>query len=92
MRVSRAWYGGLRNLLRRVTDPEIDDDEKKRAILTSRDCYYRYTVIWSFMDIQDVLFFLASRYRPGNNSIKSSGRYEELYVEERSPDKIVTVD
>ena len=90
--VGRVWYGGLRSRLRRITDPELETDERKREILASHDCYYRYTVIRSFDDMKDILFFFAGRYKPGETTIEHSGRYENIYLQERSPDKIVTID
>jgi hypothetical protein len=91
MRISRVWYGGLRSRLRHVTDPELDDDPRKNEILTTHTCYYRYSVVQSFGDLQDILFFFAARYRPRETKMSHSGRYEDIYLEELSPDKIVTI-
>ena len=90
--VAKAWYGGLRNWLRKATDPELEEDSRRREILTRNDCFYRYTVIPSYADMCDVLFFFASTYRPHTHKVVSSGRYESIYVNEVSDDKIVTVD
>ncbi len=90
MRVSRVWYGGLRSKLRSVTDPELEEDERHKKILLERECYFRYTVISTFGDMQDILYFFASRYTPKHISVEHSGRYEEIYLEEKSPNKIVT--
>jgi hypothetical protein len=91
-RVSRVWYGGLRSRLRRLTDPELEEEPKRREILEKYDCYYRYSVIYSMDDMQDILFFFASRYTPGEEKVPHSGRYAEIYLREESPDKIVTID
>ena len=91
MRVARVWYGGLRSRLRRVTDPELEQDERHVAILMKHEIFYRYSVIRSFDDMKDILYFFASRYTPGNDTIEHSGRYLEIFLEEKSPDKIVTV-
>ncbi len=91
LRVSRVWYGGLRSRLRRLTDPAIEEDPIKRKILEELDCYYRYSIIRSRDDMQDILYFFASRHKPGDDSVPHSGRYEEIYVQEKSPDKIVTI-
>lgn len=91
MRVSRVWYGGLRSRLRSVTDPELEQDERHVAILVKYDIFYRYSVIRSFDDMKDILYFFASRYTPGSDTIDHSGRYVEIYLEEKSPDKIVTI-
>ena len=90
MRVARVWYGGLRSRLRSVTDPDLNDDERHKKILLERECYFRYTIIGTFGDMQDLLFFFASRYTPKHITVEHSGRYEEIYVEEKSPNKIVT--
>jgi len=82
----------LRNWLRKVTDPELEEDEKKKKILEEYDCYYRYTVIPSYADMSDVLYFFASTYLPHAHKVVSSGRYESIFVNEVSEDKIVTVE
>ena len=92
LHISKAWYGGLRNWLRKVTDPELEGDEKKKKILEEYDCYYRYTVIPSYADMSDVLYFFASTYLPHAHKVVSSGRYESIFVNEVSEDKIVTVE
>ncbi|MBN2440556.1 MAG: hypothetical protein JXJ04_04405 [Spirochaetales bacterium] len=89
--LSRAWYGGLRNSLRERTDPELEKDPNRRKILEDYDCYYRYTISQSFGDMSDILFFFESTYSPHNPQKDSSGRYEFIYVEEKSDDKIVTI-
>ena len=90
--IAKAWYGGLRNGLRKVTDPELEEDETRRKILEENDIYYRYTVIPSYADMSDVLYFFASTYQPHTHQVVSSGRYENVFVNEISEDKIVTVD
>jgi hypothetical protein len=90
--ISKAWYGGLRNWLRKVTDPELEEDQTKRKILEENDIYYRYTVIPSYGDMSDILYFFASTYLPHAHKVVSSGRYENIFVNEISEDKIVTVD
>ena len=92
IRVSRVWYGGLRSRLRRLTDPELEEDPRRRELLEKYDCYYRYSVIHSMDDMQDILYFFASRYTPGKGKMQHSGRYAEIYLREESPDKIVTID
>ena len=34
--LSKAWYGGLRNRIRKATDPDLEEDEKKKKILGLR--------------------------------------------------------
>ncbi len=90
--IAKAWYGGLRARLRKETDPELEEDKTKKEILEKNDCFYRYTVISSYADMSDILFFFAATYRPHMHKVVASGRYENIYVNEVSEDKIVTVD
>lgn len=91
MIVSLVWYGGLRSRLRKMTDPTLTTDRLRRQILESYRCYYRYALSYSLADMQDILYFFESRYRPGASDVQHSGRFEEIYLEEHSEDKIVTV-
>lgn len=91
MFVSRVWYGGLRTRLRRITDPELTEHPKRKQLLENRSCYFRYTISQSFADMQDILFFFAGRYVPGVDAVQHSGRYEEIFIEEISADKITTI-
>jgi hypothetical protein len=90
--IAKAWYGGLRAWLRKATDAELEEDEIKKEILEKNDCYYRYTVIPSYADMSDILYFFAATYRPHCHQVMPSGRYENIFVNEVSEDKIVTVD
>jgi hypothetical protein len=85
--VSQAWYGGLRGQIREKTDPELESDLRKREILNEKDCYYRFTKVNSVDDILDILFFLFETYFPKINRMQSSGRYEQIYLNEISRDK-----
>ena len=89
--LSRAYYGGLRNTIRERTDPELEDDVNRRRVLNKYDCYYRYTVTQSHMDMTDILFFFKRTYNPNDTKVQDSGRFEQIFVEERSDDKIVTI-
>jgi len=89
--LSKAWYGGLRYTLRKRTDPEMENNPNRRKILNDFDCYYRYTLTESYKDMSDILFFFAKTYFPGNSRIKTSGRYQNIFVKEISDDKIVTI-
>ncbi len=89
--ISKAWYGGLRNWLRKITDPDLEEDEKRREILEQYDCYYRYTVVPSYADMSDILFFFADTYLPHRHKVTASGRFDNIFVNEVSEEKIVTV-
>jgi hypothetical protein len=89
--IAKAWYGGLRTWLRKITDPELEEDQEKKKILEKNDCYYRYTIIPSYADMSDILYFFAATYRPHTHKVSPSGRYENIFVNEVSDDKIVDI-
>ena len=88
--VSKVWLGGLRSELRKLTDIELNEDAKWRDAL-SRTCYYRYVLSESFTDLSDVLFYFSEKYFPGEHRAEDSGRYDQIFVEEIEPNKIVTI-
>ena len=88
---ARAWYGGLRNTLRKRTDPELEQDPARKKILDQYDCYYRYSLTESFSDMSDILYFFAKTYFPHKADIVHSGRYQDIFIDEISNDKIVTI-
>jgi hypothetical protein len=89
--VAKAFYGGLMNELRRRTDPELEDNVRRRQILSDCDCYYRYAPSDSYKDMTDVLYFFSSTYFPDKALHDHSGRFSEIYVKEVSEDKLVDV-
>ena len=88
--VSKAWYGGLRNWIRKATDAELESNLERKKVLQNHQCWYRYTIIHSSADLSDILFFFASTYFPGAHRVEHSGRYADIFVDEISPDKIVS--
>jgi len=90
--VSKAWYGGVRNALRKATDATLEENPARRKILTDHDCYYRYVEIDSYRDMSDILFFFAETYFPTANRVESSKRYQNIYVNEVSKEKIVSLE
>lgn len=91
--VTRSWYGGLRSNLRELTDPEIERDPERLAILLEHKdaIYYRYTLTDSLDDMNDVVFYLSEVHAPGAHKVKSSGRYERIFVNEIDAGKLVTI-
>ncbi len=87
--VAKAWYGGLRNWIRKATDPELEEDKERKQLLEKYDCYYRYTMIPSYADMSDVLYFFAATYLPSRHKVVASGRYQNIFVNEVSADKII---
>ena len=90
-RLARAWYGGLRSVLREETDPELDENEKSREVLTEKKCFYRYSLTYSYEDMTDIMFFFTTTYFPKRRSVEHSRRYDEIFVNESSEDKLVDI-
>ncbi len=87
--IARVWYGGLRGTIRDITDPLIVIDEKRKYVLETRKCYFRYSIVNSFADMKDLIhIFAVKRLDPGFVP-DHSGRYDELYIKETSDDKII---
>lgn len=76
-----CWYGGLRSTLREHVDPVWEKDPALRTILEQHPIFYRYSVIDSYPDLQDVYFFLMSAGFKKN--IESSKRYKMIYLREQ---------
>jgi hypothetical protein len=91
MMVAKAWYGGLRNKLRKLTDASLERDPRRRTILDRYECYYRYAVTNSYPDMSDILYFFGESKLPANHPFEPSGRYVDIFVDEKSPDKVVTI-
>jgi hypothetical protein len=91
MYTQRVWYGGLRSRLRRITDPELVLDPLHKKTLERYDCYYRYTLTESMGDMLDLIHFFSLSYLPEQLPPQHSGRYEKIYVEEITPDKITDI-
>jgi hypothetical protein len=90
--VARAWYGGLRNSIRETTDPELVRNGKHRGLLAEYETWYRFAPVRSFGDMSDLMFFFAETYFPGERRENPSGRYDEIFVKETSPDNVIDID
>jgi hypothetical protein len=88
---SKVWYGGLKYELRKFTDPEMEKDEKRRFLLENCDCYYRYSITQSYQDMCDIFYYYSRTYLPNTPPPPHSGRYNDIIVDERSKDKLVTI-
>ena len=91
MYISRVWFGGLRSTIRKLTDPELEFDQKWKDVLLKYDCYYRYALSDSNKDMEDVLFYFSEVLFPGANRCIDSDRYQNIYLIEESPEKFNTV-
>jgi hypothetical protein len=88
--VGKSWYGGLRNEIRLRTDSELEKDETRRAILEDHDCWYRWSLVSASDDMADIIYFFAGTYNVAGK-VHHSGRYRNIFVNEVSADKIVTI-
>ena len=85
-------YGGLRSEIRRITDPELcKNDANARKILEEKEIWYRYAPTDSANIMSDVVWFFMQTYFPEKGSLKHSGRYENIYLKESAPDKLMWV-
>ena len=91
--VGKANYSGLRAELRRITDPELCiNDEKAKKILEEKEIYYRYALTDSSKVMDDVVWFFMQTYFPEDTTAKHSGRYENIFLKESAPDKLMWVE
>ncbi len=89
--VGQTHYGGLRSEIRRLTDPELCDDMKAREFLEDKELWYRYAPTNSIGDMADVVWFFMNTYFPEKTVVEHSGRYENIYIKESEPDKLIWV-
>jgi hypothetical protein len=90
--IGKTDYGGLRSELRRITDPELcRGDENARKILEEKEIWYRYAPTDSSNIMADINWYYMQNYFPENNSIKNSGRYQNIFLKESAPDKLMWV-
>ncbi|MDR2094110.1 MAG: hypothetical protein LBP76_01150 [Treponema sp.] len=89
--VGDTHFGGLRSELRRLTDPELVADGPVRKILEDEEVWFRYAPTNSAKVMADVLWFYFSTYFPENPGVEHSGRYENIYLQESAPDKLIWV-
>ncbi|GHV95630.1 hypothetical protein AGMMS50293_19500 [Spirochaetia bacterium] len=89
--VGQTHYGGLRSELRRLTDPELITDEKAKKILEDEEIWYRYVPSNSSPVMADVVWYFMKTYFPENPGVEHSGRYENIFMNESAPDKLIWV-
>ena len=90
--VGKTDYGGLRSELRRITDPELCiNNPKTKKILEEKEIWYRYSTTDSSNIMADVLWYYMQEYTPEDTTIKHSGRYENIFLKESAPDKLIWV-
>jgi hypothetical protein len=89
--VGRTHYGGLRSELRRLTDPELNDNKDAKKTLEEEEIWFRYAPCNSAKMMADVIWFFRKTYFPEKPGVEHSGRYEKLYMNESAPDKLIWV-
>jgi hypothetical protein len=89
--VGDTHYGGLRSELRRLTDPELIDDQKAKKILEDEEIWFRYAPSNSAAVMADVIWFFRTTYFPENPGVSHSGRYRKIFLTESAPDKLIWV-
>jgi len=90
--VGKTDYGGLRSEIRRLTDPELcKDNEKTRKILEEKEIWYRYTLTDSSNVMADIVWFFMQNYFPEITTFKHSDRYNNIFLKESAPDKLIWV-
>jgi hypothetical protein len=80
---SRAYYGGLRNTLRGLIDPDTPYAFNGELLDFGKRHWVRYVMTESSEDMDDILFFFANREIPQPRQ-NHSGRYRFVYVKEES--------
>jgi hypothetical protein len=87
--VGQTNYGGLRSEIRRLTDPELcNNNEKTRKILEEKEIWYRYAPTDSSRVMSDIVWYFMKTYFPENPPAQHSGRYNKIFMTETAPDKL----
>jgi len=89
--VGKTDYGGLRSELRRITDPELCNNVKTKKILEEKEVWYRYSPTDSSKIMADVVWFYMQTYMPNDTTAENSGCYQNVYLKESAPDKLIWV-
>jgi len=90
--VEKTVYGGLRSEIRQITDPELcKNNEKTKKILEEKEIWYRYAPTSSANIMIDVIWFLMQTYFPEVTALEHSKRYNNIYLKESAPDKLMWV-
>ncbi len=78
-----AWLGGLRAVIREMTDPLLMKDRPDiQRVLKDHECFYRFVVCESREDLEDLLAFFGKT--KGSPQRAASGRYENVRLKELS--------
>jgi len=66
-------------------------EPKARAFLEDKEMWYRYATTNSTADMADVVWFFMNTYFPEKTLVEHSGRYQNIFIKESEPDKLVWV-
>ena len=89
--VGDTHYGGLRSEIRRLTDPELTQNQKTRETLENEEIWFRYSLSNSADALSDVVWFFRKTYFPEDPGVEHSGRFKKIFLKESSPDKLIWV-
>jgi len=91
--LARSYYGGLRATLRVATDLELEQDERRRAVLVEHEdeIYYRWSLVESQDDMSDVMFFFMTTHAPHTTPQAHSDRYGRIFLKEIDYGALVTI-
>jgi hypothetical protein len=89
---SMAWYGGIREHLRKDLDPSLlGDSPILRAFVEKYTCFFRYSFLENIHDMQDLCFFFSRKAPPDQSEPpQPTGRYSSIFVKEHDYQKLVT--
>lgn len=76
----QAYYGGLRSTFLEILDEDCQVAFPNKEILREEETYLRYSLSASRDDLRDMLYYYTGT--------ESSGRFLEVFVEERETKKV----
>ena len=88
LKVAHAWYGGLRGQIREAIDPDAASSAHLRAAALEGALYYRYAPCDSLDALLDVVSFLRNAHFAGAAPAQNSGKYANIHLKERAPDRV----
>jgi hypothetical protein len=79
----KAWLGGLRAIIRELTDPVLLKQRPELlAIVSKHECHYRFVQCDSLPDMEDILNWITVSCKRSEKEFPPSGRYGEIRVKE----------
>jgi hypothetical protein len=79
----KAWLGGLRAIIRELTDPILLKQKPELlAVVSKHECSYRFFQCDSLPDMEDILNWIAVSYGREAKEFPPSGRYAQVRVKE----------